>query len=100
MLASYGARRDTARFPDPDEFRPARWLEGSLPKESLPFAPFGNGPRFCPGRNLAMIEAAMVTSVLGRAFDLAPDRSGPPVTERVAFATFPANLYLRARPRA
>lgn len=42
----------------------------------------------------------MVTSVLGRAFDLAPDRSGPPVTERAAFATFPANLYLRARPRA
>ena len=99
VLTSYGARRDTTRFPDPDVFRPSRWLDGNLSKEALPFVPFGNGPRFCPGRNLAMIEAAMVTSVLGRAFDLEPDRSGPPVTERVAFAAFPANLYLRARAR-
>jgi cytochrome P450 len=99
VLMSYGARRDTARFPDPDVFRPERWMDGSLPKEALPFMPFGAGPRFCPGRNLAVIEAAMVTSVLGRAFDLAPDRSAGPVTERLAFTVFPVNHYLRVRPR-
>nr|WP_221382894.1 cytochrome P450 [Actinoplanes polyasparticus] len=99
LLTSYGARRDTARFPDPDAFRPERWLEGKLPPEALPFTPFGNGPRFCPGRNLAIIEATMVTSVLGRAFELNPDRSGPPVTERLEFASYPTNLYLHATPR-
>jgi cytochrome P450 len=100
VLTSYGARRDTARFPDPDVFRPARWLDGRLPKEAFPFAPFGSGPRFCPGRNLAVIEAAMVTSVLGRAFDLEPDRSAGPVGERMAFSVFPLNLHLRVRARA
>lgn len=100
MLDSYGARRDTQRFPDPDTFRPERWLEGTLPPEALPFAPFGNGPRFCPGRNLAVIEAAMVTSVLGRAFDFEADPSAGLVTERMTFAAFPANLYLRVRPRS
>ena len=99
-LISYGARRDTARFPDPDVFRPARWLDGGLPKESLPFAPFGSGPRFCPGRNLAMIEASIVTSVLGRAFDFLPDRTAGPVEERMAFTVFPTNLHLRVRARA
>lgn len=100
VLTSYGARRDTTRFPDPDIFRPERWLEGKLPPEALPFAPFGSGPRFCPGRNLALIEAAMVTSMLGRAFDLDLDRSAAPVTERMSFVAFPAHLFLYARARS
>jgi cytochrome P450 len=99
VLTSYGARRDTERFPDPDVFRPERWLEGKLPPEALPFAPFGNGPRFCPGRNLALIEAAMVTAVLGRDFDFDPDRSAGQVTDRMAFTVFPTNLFMRVRPR-
>ena len=94
-LTSQGARL----VPEPDEFRPARWLDGGLPKDALPFAPFGNGPRFCPGRNLAMIEAALVTSVLGRAFDFVPDRSAGEVQERMAFTVFPTNLFLRVRSR-
>jgi cytochrome P450 len=80
-------------------FRPERWLEGSPQPEALPFAPFGNGPRFCPGRNLALLEATMVTSVLSRAFDLEHDHSAGPVRERMSFTAFPANLFLRARSR-
>ncbi|GLZ02453.1 cytochrome P450 [Actinoplanes sp. NBRC 103695] len=99
LLPSYGARRDVERFPEPDEFRPQRWLEGRLPAEALPFAPFGGGPRFCPGRNLAMIEAAMVTSAVARTFDLAPDRSAGPVTEGLSFAMVPRGLHLIARDR-
>ncbi|GLY93098.1 cytochrome P450 [Actinoplanes sp. NBRC 103695] len=100
VLMSYGARRDTERFGDPDVFRPERWLEGKLPPEALPFAPFGAGPRYCPGRNLALIEAAMVTSVLGREFDFEPDHSAGAVVERMEFTTFPTNLNLRVRTRA
>lgn len=99
VLTSYGARRDTERFPDPNVFRPERWLEGKLPPEALPFAPFGAGPRYCPGRNLALIEAATITSVLGRAFDFEPDRSAGEVAERMVFTVFPTNLFLRVRPR-
>ncbi|MEV7625177.1 cytochrome P450 [Actinoplanes sp. NPDC089786] len=100
LLTSYGARRDTARFPDPDQFRPSRWLDGAVKTEALPFAPFGNGPRFCPGRNLAIIEASIVTSVLARAFDFIPDHTAGPVEERMAFTVFPTNLHLRVRARA
>nr|WP_221382893.1 cytochrome P450 [Actinoplanes polyasparticus] len=99
LLTNYGARRDTTRFPDPDRFRPERWLEGSLPPEALPFVPFGSGPRFCPGRNLALIEAAMVTSVLARSFDFNLDRTAGEVRERFAFAVVPTNVHLRAVAR-
>ncbi|WP_459903707.1 cytochrome P450 [Catenuloplanes indicus] len=99
VLTSYGARRDTARFPDAGVFRPERWLDGRLPAEALPFAPFGSGPRFCPGRNLALIEAAMVTSVLGRRFDLAGDRTAGMVHERMSFAAYPVNLHLHVTAR-
>lgn len=99
VLTSYGALRDRGRFPDPDVFRPQRWLDGDLPAESLPFAPFGAGPRFCPGRNLALIEAAVIVSVLSRAFDLEPDHSAGPVTERTTFTSFPQNLNVRVRHR-
>jgi cytochrome P450 len=99
VLTSYGAKRDRERFPDPEVFRPERWLQRQLPPEALPFAPFGNGPRFCPGRNLSMLESTMVTSVLSRAFDFEHDRFAGPVRERMSFTVFPTNLFLRARPR-
>jgi cytochrome P450 len=99
VLLSYGARRDLDRFPDPDAFRPERWLDGSMPPESLPLAPFGSGPRFCPGRNLAMIEAALVGAVLARNFDIEPDRTAGEVGERMTFTAFPTNLAVRVRRR-
>jgi cytochrome P450 len=99
LITSYGARRDQVRFPNPDVFRPERWLNGKLPAEALPFAPFGGGPRFCPGRNLAIIEATIVVSMLSRAFDLTPDHSAGPVGERTAFTSFPTNLGVRLRRR-
>jgi len=99
LLLSYGGQRDTGRFPQPDEFRPQRWLEGRIPEGTLPFNPFGGGPRFCPGRNLAMMEASMVTSMLARTFDFLPDRSAGPVREGLSFAVVPKNLHLKAQPR-
>ncbi|MET1071038.1 MAG: cytochrome P450, partial [Umezawaea sp.] len=98
-LNTYGARRDTARFPEPGSFRPQRWLDGALPPESLPFAPFGGGPRFCPGRNLALVEATTVVSVLCRAFTVEPDRTAGPVGEEMSFTTFPTGLRVRLRAR-
>ncbi|GIJ12283.1 cytochrome P450 [Micromonospora andamanensis] len=99
VLLTRGARHDTARFPDSDEFRPDRWLDGGPPADNptAPFLPFGGGPRFCPGRNLALVEATLVTSMLCRAFDLQPDTWDGPVGERSAFSVFPTGLYLRAQ---
>ena len=60
--------------------------------------PFGGGPRFCPGRYLAMLEIGMVTAMLMRNFHI--ERVGSePVRERNALSMLPegfrARLHLR-----
>ncbi|EIW84512.1 cytochrome P450 [Coniophora puteana RWD-64-598 SS2] len=46
--------RDESRFPEPEEFRPERFLtqQGTLTGETPDFV-FGFGRRVCPGRYLA-----------------------------------------------
>lgn len=58
-LCHYATSRDPTQFPEPNSFRPARWLgEGPGPH---PFAslPFGFGKRSCMGRRLAELELQM-----------------------------------------
>jgi cytochrome P450 len=61
----YFTHRDARAFPDPEAFRPARFLgggESALPKGA--FIPFGAGPRACIGRTFAMAEAVAALAVL------------------------------------
>jgi cytochrome P450 len=54
--------RDPRFFPDPDRFRPQRWLEmGSVPSVYLPF---GGGARRCLGEALAEAEAATIVPTI------------------------------------
>ncbi|WP_033338789.1 cytochrome P450 [Catenuloplanes japonicus] len=89
LLLSYGAES----VPDADEFRPERWLGGNPPPASAPLLPFGAGPRFCPGRNLALLEATLVAALACRDFTITP--GGGRVKEKLAFAAFPKGLRLR-----
>jgi cytochrome P450 len=58
----WSIHREEARYPDPDSFRPERWLEAGWPtyKEPLEqfpnlqnYSSFGFGRRICPGLNIA-----------------------------------------------
>jgi cytochrome P450 len=83
------------------EFDPQRWLEedkGSVPDQRS-FLAFGAGPRFCPGRNLAFLEAKAGMATIARNFQLEIDESGGPVGEKANFTIIPENLRLRMRPR-
>ncbi len=57
ILNSDSAHMDSGAFPDPDYFRPWRFLseDGSLDKELLnQYIPFGLGRRRCPGEDLGL----------------------------------------------
>jgi cytochrome P450 len=46
---------------------------------------FGAGPRFCPGRNLAFLEARSALGMLARGFEVSLPPGGPEVEERFGF---------------
>jgi cytochrome P450 family 135 len=48
----------SAAFPDPEEFRPERFLDGS--PAPYTFIPFGGGPRRCIGASFAIMEMKTV----------------------------------------
>lgn len=64
--------RDPKIFPDPDTFRPERWLEASEEQlkqmDSILELNFGGGSRKCIGRNISMIEMQKVLPQLLREF--------------------------------
>jgi cytochrome P450 len=83
------------------EFRPERWLdEGDLETpDQKTFLAFGAGPRFCPGRNLAFLEAKTALAMIARNFELELDAAAEPVTELLGFTMSPQNLRVRLRER-
>ena len=54
----YLTHHDPALYPEPQEFRPERFLEA--PPEAHTWLPWGGGRRHCPGRHLAMLEMKTV----------------------------------------
>jgi cytochrome P450 len=90
-------------FPEPERFEPRRWLtnddsgqRAALARESLPF---GAGPRVCPGRQVALLECAILMSAVIKSFELALP-PGLEVREAFDFAMKPENLRVILRPRA
>jgi cytochrome P450 len=83
------------RYPNlGDGFDPDRLLQGeesSAPK----LLTFGAGPRFCPGRNLAFLEAKTALAMIARNFRIELDSSAGPVTEYYNFAMIPEGLRVR-----
>lgn len=78
-LCHYATSRDPAQFPEPNAFRPARWLgEGPAPH---PFAslPFGFGKRSCMGRRLAELQLQMALAQILTHFEIRPEPGAAPI---------------------
>jgi cytochrome P450 len=96
LVSMYTTHRDARFFPEPDRFRPERWLDGlekQLPKAA--FIPFGLGSRKCVGASFAMMEAVLLLATIARRwrFEMAPGAIGthPSITLRPD-AAMPARL--------
>lgn len=88
-------------FEAPTKFRPERWL-GQLDVASdaqRRMTPFGAGPRMCPGRYLALVEAKTVLASIVRNFRLSLSADTTPVRELYTFTMNPSHLPVRLTPR-
>ena len=91
LISMYTTHRDPRFFPEPDAFRPERWLDGlekRLPRGA--FIPFGLGSRKCIGASFAMMEATLLLATIARRwrFELVTGEIGtqPSITLRPAAA--------------
>jgi cytochrome P450 len=91
-------------FHDPHAFSPERWLT-ETPGTACPvhkpraMLAFGGGPRTCAGRALALLECAMVASMVARNFSLEVAVPRDSVDEVFEFAMQPRGVRLRFRAR-
>ncbi|HEX4307767.1 MAG TPA: cytochrome P450 [Solirubrobacterales bacterium] len=84
------------------EFDPERWLgpkDSAVRPDQRSFLAFGAGPRFCPGRNLAFLEAKAALATILATFEVELDPAAEPVTEFLNFTMAPKNLRIRASVR-
>jgi len=80
-FAPWVLHRDPRFFPDPERFRPERWMESGGSTSKLPkyaYIPFGGGPRICIGERFAMMEGVLVLATLLRRVRL--EMAGPDPT--------------------
>ncbi|MBL4861560.1 MAG: cytochrome P450 [Crocinitomicaceae bacterium] len=63
------------------------------------FTPFGGGPRFCPGKNLAILEIRMVLSMLFKNFNIEMVTDHKDVHEIMAFVMMSSGFKVRLTPR-
>ncbi|MFH9086575.1 cytochrome P450 [Streptomyces sp. NPDC017673] len=101
LVCPYTAHRDAREHPEPDAFRPERWLdEPGSPADPGTFLSFGTGPHGCEGAALAMAMLTLLTAHTARCLRLSEPPGPEPgyqVTTFEGLAT--AGLHLRATPR-
>lgn len=76
MLPMTVIHQDPDVYPDPDAFRPERFLDGNDPG-GYSWLPFGGGVRRCPGASLALLEMRVMIRTIVQHVDLEPDRPEP-----------------------
>jgi cytochrome P450 len=92
--------RDPRWFPQPDAFRPERFLADDPTQPRSAWMPFGVGPRVCIGQHFAMLEMTLVAALLLQRCTLETLPDMPPPEARLHVTLRPvAPLWLRLRRR-
>lgn len=79
VLSQWIAHRDPRWWPEPDTFKPDRWLDDAA-KQSRPkyaYFPFGGGPRSCIGEAFAWTEAILLLATLLKDWKLEAESDKP-----------------------
>ena len=99
MLQNKVAQTQEQHFTNANQFIPERWIKNACPMHTNHQADvikaFGSGPRFCPGKNLAMHEMIIAISTICKQFDISMAVQPTEVHEQFSFTMFPKNLLLK-----
>ena len=79
MVSTYATHHRPDLYPEPDEFRPERFLDEE--PDRYAYLPFGAGPRICLGNMFAMLEAAIILVTMIQNVTLEPLSDAPATLE-------------------
>lgn len=99
MMQNKLGQTSEEHFSEADKFLPERWLTNGC-RHHTAHSPnmiraFGAGPRFCPGKNLAIQEMKMAISMICKNFDLSLAVKPEEVKEVFTFTMFPKGLMVK-----
>jgi cytochrome P450 len=98
FLQTKAGGQNDSYFSEPTKFMPERWMKqiSKCPVHNIEgFMPFGSGPRFCPGKNLAILEMKVVLSMLAKNFKIEIETPIEDVTEIMAFTMVPTQYKVK-----
>lgn len=64
MVSLWSPLHDPDAYPEPDEWRPQRWISGNAEDQTRNWLAFGTGPHSCLGQTYAQLNLA---ALVGRA---------------------------------
>lgn len=71
VVSPWLLHRDPRWWPEPDSFRPERWLPGATAERPrFAYVPFGAGPRVCIGEPFARMEGVLLLATIAQRWRL------------------------------
>lgn len=95
----YLAQRDESYFPEPDVFRPERWLETQPARPRCAYMPFGAGNRDCAGEAFARVNLTFTLASIAQRWRLDLVSKEFPKLKTFAFLDFKNGLQMKVRAR-
>ena len=99
VVSPWLLHHDPRWWPDPEAFRPERWLADDPERPRYAFIPFGGGPRVCIGEPFARLEAAMLLATIARRWRFASRNDREPDLQAVITLRPRGGLPMRALRR-
>jgi cytochrome P450 len=72
LISAYGVHHAPELWPEPERFRPERFLPGAPERDRFAYLPFGGGPRVCLGDVYAMTEMQLILARVAQQLSLRP----------------------------
>ncbi|RFU29840.1 hypothetical protein B7463_g6505, partial [Scytalidium lignicola] len=96
-VPAYVTHRDPDIFPQPEEYRPERWLEDEEKAKEMRnyFIPFSAGARGCIGRNISYLEQHVLIATLVHRYDFALPHKNWVLDWEEAFNMWPSQMPLK-----